>query len=545
MKKRWAVLALLALAAGCVADQARVSREAVTVDARGVTVAVNAAAPWVDTGIDLQAGENWRLDAAGRWSIGAFCGETGPDGVGVSPLCAGDSLGIGATGSTLIGRIGVNGRAFKIGNGLDLRADAPGRLFLAAYDMIPFDNVGTVNVTVRPTGAKGQAVASSTTPAAPATPTAPTGVKAAAPTGVKAAAPSGKPMLSDGSPVVIPSFAEMTDHTNYSVKELQTYPHFRLHAKMKLEARARRAEGVRLMAEGEAARQAGDKRQALKSFAAAYAWLEADPVKGREKEALSAMARVLGELRISPVVPAAVFAEIEAAGRRWRGGDAPTSAEAARRIELALRQAPWWSGAHLELGMAREAAGQNLRARAAYENFLVLKPNGPAADALRARWADIDVRAREENQVGRWNGFWVATDTWTQAGAVLEAQLDGAVVNFVVIAHTDAGKANGWKPGDVMFTGTIEGDKVTGWAVARGECKNNSRPDMCRACFGDEMWFETVLTMRPDGNTLDGLSQWYWPPRPKAGGTQCVFAKSTHSTSTHEIGRIVVLPEHM
>lgn len=523
----WAIPLAALLMTGCVAEPARVSREAVKVDGQGLAVSVNAAAPWVDTGVDLKAGEAWRLAAEGRWSIGPFCGVTGPDGAGVSPLCAGDSLGIGATGSTLIGRIGASGKPFAVGNGRDIVVETEGRLFLAAYDMIPFDNTGTVTVTVRPLGAAAQTAA----PARKAT---------------GGAAVAAKPTLPGGGPSVIPSFAELTDHGGYSVKALTTYPHFRLHAKMKAEARARRAEGERLMAEGDVALGTGEGRKALAAYAAAYPWLEADPDKGREKALIGRMASALAGLRVKPAVPMAAHAEIEAAGRRWRAAVDPSQAtEAVAAIEKSLRAAPWWSGGHLELGLARTAASQHLRAKISYENFLALQPTGPAAESLRARWSEIEARATDDRLVNRWKGLWVANDTWTQAGAIMEAQLDGAVVNFVVVTHTEVGKANGWKPGDVMFTGTIEGDKVTGWAVVRGECRIINRPDMCKACFGDEMWMETTLTMRADGNTLDGLSQWYWPPRPKAGGTQCVFAKSTRSTSTHEIGRIAVRPEEM
>ena len=103
---------------------------------------------WRNTGVDIRQGETYVLRAQGTWSIGPICGVTDASGAGVMPLCAGDPLGIGATGSTLIGKIGEAGRPFRVGKRMTLEAEKTGILHLKAYDLLPFDNTGSVTVTV-------------------------------------------------------------------------------------------------------------------------------------------------------------------------------------------------------------------------------------------------------------------------------------------------------------------------------------------------------------------------------------------------------------
>ncbi len=103
---------------------------------------------WRDTGVDIRQGETYVLRAQGTWSVGPICGVTDASGAGVMPMCAGDPFGIGATGSTLIGKIGETGRPFRVGKRMTLEAEKTGILHLRAYDLLPFDNTGSVTVTV-------------------------------------------------------------------------------------------------------------------------------------------------------------------------------------------------------------------------------------------------------------------------------------------------------------------------------------------------------------------------------------------------------------
>jgi len=124
-------------------------KESAPPDAEPVrTTSVPANASWVDTGVDVRPGEVIGLKAEGRWSMGVICGTTGPDGRGVGFLCMADYMNIGVTGSTLIGKIGDGETAiFPVGNGTYVRGYQTGRIYLRAYDALPFDNTGSVTVT--------------------------------------------------------------------------------------------------------------------------------------------------------------------------------------------------------------------------------------------------------------------------------------------------------------------------------------------------------------------------------------------------------------
>lgn len=543
MRRAAVPLLLCASLAGCVADQARSTlRPVAAIDPRaGHVVTVEARAPWVDTGVDVRAGETWRLDAEGRWSMGPWCGETGPDGVGVSPLCGGDALGIGTRGSSLVGRIGPAGRPFLVGNGLDLTAGEDGRLFLSAHDLIQFDNTGSMAVTIRPTGS-AVARAAASRPAAGATPAAQAMMAAATAAGGARPVPP-PPVSARARPVRVPSLAELPDTGGYSRTALQ-YPGFRLMAQMKYEARRNRQEAQRLMDEGQAAERRGELREALALYGRAVPFLETDLVAGRENEARSRMRAVLAAMRVAPAIPPAVFAAVEAGARGWRAAETPEEAAAAAdAIDEALRAAPWWAAGLLELGLAREAASQHVRALRAYEGVLALRPDGRPAAELRARWPEIQARAANARTIERWNGIWQVDETHAQAGAMLQSSVDGAIVEFRIADFTPEGFALGWKKGDIWFTGTIEGDAATGWSAVKGACSRNTRPDMCRACFGDVMWYETRLILSADQGSLDGKSAVYWPPRPQPGGTQCFFGHSWRQDTTHELTRLEVLPK--
>ncbi len=111
-------------------------------------VEVLGAGGWRDTGIIVHTSETYELSASGTWSMGGICGTTDASGAGISAFCAGDPWGLGATGSTLIGRIGKNGKPFRVGGDFLLKPKTDGNLYLRSYDLIPFDNTGAVNVTI-------------------------------------------------------------------------------------------------------------------------------------------------------------------------------------------------------------------------------------------------------------------------------------------------------------------------------------------------------------------------------------------------------------
>ncbi|MCC7167861.1 MAG: caspase family protein [Rhodospirillales bacterium] len=144
-----ALLAVLALAA-CESGRIYPPADKVNLEV-GETqnLQVFANGDWRDAGVTLRRGESYEITAEGSWTSGAFCGVTDASGAGVSPLCGGDPWGIGVGGSTLIGRIGINGKPFGVGKRIVLKADADGPLFLRDYDLIEFDNTGFMQVRVR------------------------------------------------------------------------------------------------------------------------------------------------------------------------------------------------------------------------------------------------------------------------------------------------------------------------------------------------------------------------------------------------------------
>jgi hypothetical protein len=81
-----------------------------------VTVRVLAEADeWLNSGVIVRAGQQYKIEATGKWHGGLICGWTGPDGVGASQVCICRILP-GWSISTLIARINDNGLPFAVGN---------------------------------------------------------------------------------------------------------------------------------------------------------------------------------------------------------------------------------------------------------------------------------------------------------------------------------------------------------------------------------------------------------------------------------------------
>lgn len=148
--KRYLVLLLGVVLASCAPPPARVPQAAQPASLDGGTtqsVQIYARDDWRDTGIDLVKGHSYRITAEGSWSNGGLCGMSDASGAG-GGFCNSDPLGIGAAGQSLIGRIGPKGKVFAVGKLLTMVAPESGRLYLRDYDVISFDNVGSMNVSV-------------------------------------------------------------------------------------------------------------------------------------------------------------------------------------------------------------------------------------------------------------------------------------------------------------------------------------------------------------------------------------------------------------
>ena len=131
------------------------------------SVQVRADEDWRDSGVRVRRGKRYHLRATGTWSMGLLCGKTDASGSGVGAFCDRDPWKIGASHSTLIGRIGEDGVAFPVRNELELVAKRDGVLYLNSYGQKTWANSDAITVQItelnpqRPTSA-GREVAALT-----------------------------------------------------------------------------------------------------------------------------------------------------------------------------------------------------------------------------------------------------------------------------------------------------------------------------------------------------------------------------------------------
>lgn len=89
---------------------------------------------WTSAGVMLHKGQSYRVAASGEWHMGGFCGRSGPSGKGTEtilcfrsplarPVVSGYELG------ALVGKIGVNGVPFYVGEGDVFKAEEDGVLY--------------------------------------------------------------------------------------------------------------------------------------------------------------------------------------------------------------------------------------------------------------------------------------------------------------------------------------------------------------------------------------------------------------------------------
>jgi hypothetical protein len=112
-------------------------------DASGrTTVTVEAAHPWVESGLTVRKGERLSFDATGTIRWGSKPDQVaGPEGHGAKA----PKLGVGG----LIGRVGFTGKPFPIGSKrTPIAMPQSGTLFLGINDFIFKDNAGSFVVTI-------------------------------------------------------------------------------------------------------------------------------------------------------------------------------------------------------------------------------------------------------------------------------------------------------------------------------------------------------------------------------------------------------------
>jgi len=96
-----------------------------------VTPDIQPPGKWLDTRLDVEKKQLVRVEASGTMEVSDWGFNSGPDG---NSRYSGNTFG-GFPPLTLIGKIGNNGKPFKVGANYKAKADAKGRLYLA---VVPF-----------------------------------------------------------------------------------------------------------------------------------------------------------------------------------------------------------------------------------------------------------------------------------------------------------------------------------------------------------------------------------------------------------------------
>lgn len=158
--KSLACLTLLTLLSGCTVVPVEYNNPAV--DRAGATpgsIAVLAkATEWRHSGITVQRGQRYEIQATGLWYAAPTCTATGATGAGMyGLLCPAWPLGRviqGQPHQMLIAKIGENGTPFPIGASHEFVAGQDGTLYLSINETFgnAWDNSGSISVVVYETG---------------------------------------------------------------------------------------------------------------------------------------------------------------------------------------------------------------------------------------------------------------------------------------------------------------------------------------------------------------------------------------------------------
>ena len=116
---------------------------------RKVTVTPNFQPPgkWLDTKVDVQKKQDLGIQASGLTSVGDWNVNSGPDG---NTRYSGNTFG-GFPPLTLIGKLGKDGKPFKVGAKYRAKANAKGRLYLSivAFMYSPTSTTGKYSASIK------------------------------------------------------------------------------------------------------------------------------------------------------------------------------------------------------------------------------------------------------------------------------------------------------------------------------------------------------------------------------------------------------------
>jgi hypothetical protein len=152
---------------------------------------------------------------------------------------------------------------------------------------------------------------------------------------------------------------------------------------------------------------------------------------------------------------------------------------------------------------------------------------------VRARIASLQTKAAEIAVVSRWLGHWRG-----RFDSLLLSSVDGVVWTLKVVEPSTHAADIGWKPDDIVFQGTLQGGRVRGWAAGRGLCDSTNRPQYCKNCLGEVLWFQSVLELSSDDKTLLESMRYFWPPFPLPTGSGCIFNETGRDTWRFEYPRV-------
>lgn len=147
-------------------------------------------ARWQSSGVTVEPGRRYALQAAGQWQVGPLCQPTGPDGKTPYTLTCwdlGGQLVSGVSHSALIAKVGQTGKPFATGDSMLLSPQETGVLYFMANDIEPWfgDNTGALRVEI---------TALDAAPATPQSAPAPTaGTPSSSPSGGAAPRSDGQP----------------------------------------------------------------------------------------------------------------------------------------------------------------------------------------------------------------------------------------------------------------------------------------------------------------------------------------------------------------
>lgn len=117
---------------------------------------VGAEERWQSSGVTVQEGRLYRIDATGEWQAGALCNRSGPGGKNVHTLlCFPSPLNMpivrGFSFQTLIAKIGQDGTPFAVGDTLEFEATREGTLYFRMNDGPGWasDNSGQVTANIK------------------------------------------------------------------------------------------------------------------------------------------------------------------------------------------------------------------------------------------------------------------------------------------------------------------------------------------------------------------------------------------------------------